>query len=109
MFSVPVSLAAMVQWYNSDVANKTACSFNLRENNMSKQAASQFFGDGRAKVSDVGRDHSRASDVWYLASAIHAIVSSLVTAVVCLLWNNPEVLSLTLVLLDICELPESLY
>lgn len=55
----------------------------------------------RVKVSDTGRNSCRASDVWYLASAIHTMVSSPVAAVVWLLWNNPEVLSPALVLLDI--------
>ena len=53
------------------------------------------------KASDLGGNSGRASGVQYAASAVHAVVSGPVAAAVWLLWNNAEVLSLTLVLLDI--------
>lgn len=43
----------------------------------------------------------RASDVWCLASEVHNTEYGPKAAVVWLLWNNPEVLNLTLVLLDL--------
>lgn len=78
------------------------CSFILRENSTRKQAACKvnFLVMVRAEVSDTGRNSCRDSDVWYSASTIHAMVSS-PEAAVWLLWNNPEDLSPTLVLLDI--------
>lgn len=98
--TVPVSLAAMVQSCDIEVGHKMHMWLQFGKSNTRKQAACRIIWWSQLSIWLWDKWLQR-SDVLYLASTGHAMVSSSVAAADWLLWNNPQVLNLTLVLLDI--------